>query len=103
MTLNRFFAAPILVVLAAACAAPSSVATAPAPTTAESVAIPVSTQVPLLYVVDGVKYPVDHVPNLRATEVASVRVVKGRSALLKYGPEASYGVVLVTTTRLASR
>lgn len=103
MTPTRFSAALIILTATSACAPASSVATAPAPTAAVSTAIPVSAQVPLLYVVDGVKYPLDEVPNLRQVDISSVRVVKGRAALLKYGPEASYGVVVVTTTRLASR
>jgi outer membrane receptor protein involved in Fe transport len=31
--------------------------------------------------------------------VASVTVLKGRAALLKYGPDASYGVVIIRTKR----
>ena len=55
------------------------------------------TQVPLLYVVDGVRLQRDQVPTLTSDQVANVRVVKGRLALKQYGPDASYGVVLITT------
>jgi len=34
---------------------------------------------------------------LSAELVASVQVVRGRRALEQYGPDASYGVVVVTT------
>jgi hypothetical protein len=54
-------------------------------------------EVPLLYVVDGVRYQRDQIPSLSADQVLSVSVVKGHLALQKYGPEAAYGVVVVTT------
>ena len=58
-------------------------------------------QVPLLFVVDGVKYPRDQVPSLTGDQILAVRVIKGRAALKQYGPDASYGVVVITT-RLAA-
>jgi outer membrane receptor protein involved in Fe transport len=54
-------------------------------------------QLPLLFIVDGVRYSGDQVPLLSAELVASVQVVKGRRALEQYGPDASYGVVVITT------
>ena len=57
---------------------------------------------PLLYVVDGVKMPRDVVPALAASEVASVEVLKGRNALKRFGADASYGVVLITTKQAVS-
>ncbi|HJQ11729.1 MAG TPA: hypothetical protein VJ840_11940 [Gemmatimonadaceae bacterium] len=54
-------------------------------------------QVPLLYVVDGVRLQRDQVPSLTADEVLSVSVMKGHLALKKYGPEAAYGVVVIKT------
>lgn len=54
-------------------------------------------EVPLLYVVDGVRYQRDQVPSLNADQVLSVSVMKGHLALQKYGPDAAYGVVVVTT------
>ena len=56
-----------------------------------------ATEVPLLYVVDGVRMQRDQVPALTADQVLSVSVVKGHLALQKYGPDASYGVVVITT------
>ena len=57
---------------------------------------------PLLYVVDGVPMPRDVVPRLNASQVASVEVIKGRVALERFGADASYGVVLITTKPAAS-
>ena len=54
-------------------------------------------QVPLLFVVDGVRLQRDRVPVLTNDQIASVHVVKGSAALRTYGPDASYGVVLITT------
>ena len=58
---------------------------------------PQMTEVPLLYVVDGVRLQRDQVPNLTGDQIASVQVIKGRAALRDYGPDASYGVVLIRT------
>ena len=57
---------------------------------------------PLLYVVDGVRLPRDVIPALSASQVASVEVIKGRAALKRFGADASYGVVLITTKPPAS-
>jgi hypothetical protein len=54
-------------------------------------------QVPLLFVVDGVRLQRDQVPTLTDDQIAAVRVIKGHVALKQYGPDASYGVVLITT------
>ena len=54
-------------------------------------------QVPLLYVVDGVRMQRDHVPSLTSDQVLSVSVMKGHLALQKFGPDAAYGVVLIKT------
>ncbi len=54
-------------------------------------------QVPLLYVVDGVRLQRDQVPLLTGDQISSVQVIKGRAALRQYGPDASYGVVVITT------
>ena len=54
-------------------------------------------QVPLLYVVDGVRLQRDQVPSLDADQVLSVSVMKGHLALQKYGPDAAYGVVVIKT------
>ena len=65
--------------------------------------VPVAPQIPLLYVVDGVKLERDRVPALASDQIASVRVIKGHRALAEYGPDASYGVVVITTKLTAPR
>jgi TonB-dependent SusC/RagA subfamily outer membrane receptor len=64
---------------------------------ATSVAAPGATQVPLLFVVDGVRLQRDQVPSLTSDQIAKVKVLKGNAALRLYGPDASYGVVVITT------
>lgn len=87
-----------LTIIAAACTA--ELAVSPQPAAARSAATPPASgprEVPLLFVVDGVRYPKEHVPPLSAEQVARVEVIKGRRALSEYGPDGSYGVVLITT------
>lgn len=72
----------------------------PAPQPMEHVASAATSglpQVPLLFVVDGVRLQRDQVPKLTDDQIAAVRVIKGHAALRQYGPDASYGVVLITT------
>jgi hypothetical protein len=95
--------------LALALAAASTACTAErvlapkAPGTVVASAAPSSvSQVPLLFVVDGVRLQRDQVPNLTSDQIASVKVVKGHAALREYGPDASYGVVLITTKSAAN-
>ena len=91
------FALTIAVIAAfSGCAAERAVAPHPTNGVASMVA-PAPTDVPLLYVVDGVRLERDQVPSLTGDQIASVRVVKGRAALRDYGPDASYGVVLIRT------
>jgi outer membrane receptor protein involved in Fe transport len=59
-------------------------------------------QLPLLFIVDGVRYAGDQVPLLSPEIVASVKVIKGHRALQQYGPDASYGVVVITTKLAAA-
>ena len=70
----------------------------PAPFVATSPTAP-SLQVPLLYVVDGVRYEKGEIPVLDVDQVVLLKVIKGQGALEKYGPDASYGVVVITTRR----
>src|SRR2546423_2697784 len=81
-----------------ACSAERSISPAPvsAASAAASPAAP-AMQVPLLYVVDGVRLQRDRVPVLSDDQIARVQVLKGHAALRQYGPDASYGVVLITT------
>lgn len=81
---------------ASGCAAERALSPQPAPAKVAAVS-PTMMQVPLLYVVDGVRLQRDQVPTLGGDQIASVKVVKGRQALRMYGPDASYGVVVITT------
>lgn len=95
MKMTRLIAAIALFAAATACTSERVLAPqASAPSFATTLAPP---QIPLLFVVDGVKYERDRVPQLSADEVSEVRVLKGRAALKAYGPDASYGVVVITT------
>jgi hypothetical protein len=97
MKKTRLTALLALITAATACTAerttspqPSARSVAAAPTT-------VAPQVPLLFVVDGVKYQRDQVPSLTADQIVAIRVIKGHAALKQYGPDASYGAVVITT------
>jgi hypothetical protein len=95
MKIVRLFAALSLLAAATACAAERAVAPQPA---ARSIASSVATyQVPPLFVVDGVRLPKNQIPTLTADQVSTVEVIKGHLALEQYGPDASYGVVVITT------
>jgi hypothetical protein len=54
-------------------------------------------QVPLLFVVDGVRYPRGQQPPLSNDQIFAMRVIKGSAAIQRYGQDASYGVVLIIT------
>jgi hypothetical protein len=97
----------IAVLLSLATATPGPAARARAsdgegPAAATPAAASVS-QLPLLFIVDGVRYAGDQVPLLSADLVASVQVIKGHRALEQYGPDASYGVVVITTKLASAR
>ena len=97
MRITRLIAALALIAAATACTAERALSPrAAAPSFASSIA-PAATQVPLLFIVDGVRYPKDQVPSLSAEQVSAVQVIKGHRALEQYGPDASYGVVVITT------
>lgn len=101
MKMIRLSASLALIAAATACTAGGVLSPPPsAPTFATSLtnAVP---QVPLLFVVDGVKYPRDQVPALSRDQIAAVQVIKGRAALKQYGPDASYGVVVIKTRQTA--
>jgi len=96
MKISGLFAA-LSIIAASACTAERALSPQPsAPASAISV-VPGMSQVPLLFVVDGVRFPKDQVPVLGAEQVASVTVLKGTRALEQYGPDASYGVVIIKT------
>ncbi len=102
MKIIRRFATLAILAATAACASERTLAPQPStPSFVGSIA-PAAQQVPLLFVVDGVRYQRDQVPALSAEQVASVQVVKGHLALRQYGPDASYGVVVITTKQPAA-
>lgn len=86
-----------------ACAAERTLSPQTSGSAVASVVSPAMSQVPLLFVVDGVRMQRDQVPALASDQIASVAVVKGTAALRRYGPDASYGVVLITTKGSAPR
>jgi outer membrane receptor for ferrienterochelin and colicin len=58
-------------------------------------------QVPLLFIIDGVRYERGKEPALSSDQIFAVRVIKGTAAIKRYGQEASYGVVLIITRQAA--
>jgi hypothetical protein len=86
-----------IITTAAACTAERAVSPTSTQTSVATTVGPASMQVPLLYVVDGVRLQRDQVPTLTRDEISAVRVIKGHAALKQYGPDASYGVVVITT------
>ena len=95
MKTPRSVAALSLLTVTAACA--TERVAGPARTGAPVAASSQMALLPLLYVVDGVRLGRDQVPAIDANRVASVEVIKGRAALERFGSDASYGVVLITT------
>ena len=97
MKLAHLTLALAIALAAAGCATENVVAAAPTNDAPRWGVSTHATDVPLLYVVDGVRLQRDQVPSLTADQVLSVSVVKGRLALQKYGPDAAYGVVIIRT------
>jgi hypothetical protein len=90
-----------VIALATACTAERGVATqSPAPAVAMARVAP--TDVPLLYVVDGVKLHRNQLPLVSDDRIFAVRVIKGREAVERYGQDASYGVVIILTKQAAA-
>jgi outer membrane cobalamin receptor len=86
-----------LALATAACTAERALSPQTAGHSVASAVAPGMAQVPLLFVVDGVRLQRDQVPSLTADQISAVRVIKGHAALEEYGPDASYGVVVITT------
>jgi hypothetical protein len=96
MKMTRLNSDLTIVIAATACTAERAIAPArSAPSF--STTLTGAPQLPLLFVVDGVKYPKDQVPPLTNDQILAVRVIKGHAALRQYGPDASYVVVVITT------
>src|ERR1700682_1062815 len=97
MKMTRLTAALALLTAAPACTSARAVSSKPS-APAFAITLPTAApQVPLLFVVDGVRYQKDQVPQLTADQILAVRVIKGHAALKQYGGDASYGVVIITT------
>jgi len=98
--MTRITAIFALLAAATAYTAERSLSAAPvlatAPVLASSLTDP-APQVPLLFVVDGVRYHRDQLPLLTDDRIFAVRVIKGRAALKAYGQDGAYGVVVITT------
>jgi len=103
MKIARLSLTLALVAAATACTAERALSPQSASRTFATTIAPNAGQVPLLFVVDGVRLQRDQVPSLTAEQVAEVRVIKGHAALEQYGPDASYGVVVITTKAAATR
>ena len=89
--------------LALLTAAPARTAarTVPPRPSAPTPLIATAPQVPLLFIVDGVRYKRGHEPLLSSDQIFAVRVIKGSNAIKRYGQDASYGVVLIITRQAA--
>ncbi len=100
--MTRHTATLALLTAATACTAERALSPQPsAPALAISL-MNAAPQVPLLFVVDGVRYQRDQIPSLTRDQISAVRVIKGRAALKQYGQDASYGVVVITTRQAAA-
>jgi len=93
----RFVLALSLVAGSTACVAERALAPQAAQSSIVSQIAPAATQVPLLFVVDGVRYQRDQVPSLSADQISRVTILKGTAALRQYGQDAAYGVVIIKT------
>ena len=103
MKIARLSLTLALAAAATACTAERALSPQPATRTFATTVAANAGQVPLLFVVDGVRLQRDQVPTLTAEQVSEVRVLKGHAALEQYGPDASYGVVVITTKAAAAR
>jgi outer membrane cobalamin receptor len=87
---------------ATACTAERALSPQPTGRAVASAVTSGTTQVPLLFVVDGVRLQRDQVPALTNDQISAIQVIKGHAALKQYGPDASYGVVVITTKAAAA-
>ncbi|MGH7602858.1 MAG: hypothetical protein ACRENK_02545 [Gemmatimonadaceae bacterium] len=102
MKKTSLFAASALLLASLACTAERALAPQANPASAATNFSAQVSQIPLLFIVDGVRYPKDRVPTLSSDQISAVQVIKGNTALKEYGPDASYGVVIVTTKRASA-
>ncbi len=61
----------------------------------------IAPQIPMLFIVDGVRYERGQQPPLSSDQIFAVRVIKGSAAIRRYGQDAAYGVVLIITRQAA--
>ena len=97
----RIIAALSLLTVTTARTAERSVTPKPSAPAAPISLATTAAQVPLLFIIDGVRYQRGHEPLLSSDQIFAVRVIKGTAAIKRYGPEASYGVVLIITRQAA--
>jgi hypothetical protein len=102
MKIVGLYGAFAILAASAACAPERTVAPQLSNRSSTKSIVTAAEQIPLLFVVDGVRYPKDQVPTLNSDEVAKIQVLKGHVALEEYGPEASYGVVVITTRQAST-
>ena len=102
MRIIRLYATFAIIAATAACASERTLAPQPSTPSFGGSFAWTAQQVPLLFVVDGVRYQKDQVPAISSEQVASVQVLKGHLALKQYGPDASYGVVIITTKQTSA-
>src|ERR1700693_5967609 len=102
MTMTRITAALALLTATAACTSERAVSSQPSPPSFATLLASEAPQVPLLFVVDGVRYQRDQIPQLTSDQILAVRVIKGHAALKEYGQDASYGVIVITTRQAAA-
>jgi hypothetical protein len=91
----------LMITAATACTAERAISPQPSAPSFSTFAATTTTQVPLLFVVDGVRNPRDQVPLLTPEQIFAVYVLNGHAALKQFGPDASYGVVVITTKQAA--
>lgn len=101
--MTRVVATLTVLLAATACSAERALTTPAVQTPSPRQHVSATPLEPLLFVVDGVKYPRDQLPLITTDRIFAVRVIKGRAALEQYGKEASYGVVIITTRQGAGR
>lgn len=58
---------------------------------------PSSQMISALFVVNGARTPLERVKELRPSQIASLEIMKGDSAVAAYGPDAREGVVILRT------
>lgn len=97
MKTTRLVLAFALIAGSTACVAERSLGPQAAVASPVSQIVAAPSQVPLLFVVDGVRLQRDQVPALTAEQIAAVTVLKGTAALRQYGQDGAYGVVIIKT------